>query len=311
MEAKDTSSSSPSNLHPPSNYDEIFMQRSLLFADSLKDLRTIRTQLYSAAEFFEDSYHGNDHDQLLFESLKDYVSKALISTIDHLGSVTSKVDSFLNENVDEVFETNLGVLCMEQRLRTCQTYSDHEGLSQQSLVIQIPKYHKQYHLPDGRFSGAVKAEKAKAETLGLSASIGVSRAHNMRFLHRRGHTQQASVSDFVAFSFTKPALTKGSEKRSRSISPSRFRIKRSGSGSAANQFSTPSFPAMRSGSSIHQSISPSSRQQNPAEGWRSHSLYPEREKRKDIEVYSKKTRNLFKALLSMHKYKNESGPPYR
>ncbi|XP_024995519.1 protein ABIL3-like isoform X3 [Cynara cardunculus var. scolymus] len=295
MEAKDTSSSSPSNLHPPSNYDEIFMQRSLLFADSLKDLRTIRTQLYSAAEFFEDSYHGNDHDQLLFESLKDYVSKALISTIDHLGSVTSKVDSFLNENVDEVFETNLGVLCMEQRLRTCQTYSDHEGLSQQSLVIQIPKYHKQYHLPDGRFSGAVKAEKAKAETLGL----------------RRGHTQQASVSDFVAFSFTKPALTKGSEKRSRSISPSRFRIKRSGSGSAANQFSTPSFPAMRSGSSIHQSISPSSRQQNPAEGWRSHSLYPEREKRKDIEVYSKKTRNLFKALLSMHKYKNESGPPYR
>ncbi|KVH95299.1 hypothetical protein Ccrd_002632 [Cynara cardunculus var. scolymus] len=116
MEAKDTSSSSPSNLHPPSNYDEIFMQRSLLFADSLKDLRTIRTQLYSAAEFFEDSYHGNDHDQLLFESLKDYVSKALISTIDHLGSVTSKVDSFLNENVDEVFETNLGVLCMEQSI---------------------------------------------------------------------------------------------------------------------------------------------------------------------------------------------------
>lgn len=293
MEAKDKSSS---NLHPPSNYDEIFMQRSLLFADSLKDLRNIRNQLYSAAEFFEDSYHRNDHDQLLLESLKDYVSKALISTIDHLGSVTSKVDSFLNENVDEVFETNLQVLCIEQRLRTCQSYSDHEGFSQQSLVIQIPKYHKQYHLADGRVSEAVKAEKAQVESSSL----------------RRGHTQQASVdfpSDFVAFSLTKPASNKGSEKRSRSISPSLFRIKRSGS--AANQFTGPSFPVVRSGSAIHQSISPNTRQQNPAEGWRSHSLYPEREKRKDIEVYSKKTRNLFKALLSLHKYKNDAGPPYR
>ncbi|MFS7987650.1 hypothetical protein Hanom_Chr11g01025391 [Helianthus anomalus] len=27
------------------------------------------------------------------------------------------------------------------RLQTCQTFSDHEGLSQQSLVIQTPKYH--------------------------------------------------------------------------------------------------------------------------------------------------------------------------
>lgn len=121
----------------------------------------------------------------LFESLKDYVSKALISTIDHLGSVTSKVDTFLDENIDEAFETNLRVLCIQQvlkrplqtylkkinivlcfpfmnsrvwfsskllqRLQTCQTYSDHEGFSQQSLMIQIPKYHKQYLLP-GRFS---------------------------------------------------------------------------------------------------------------------------------------------------------------
>lgn len=289
MEAKD-----PSNLHPSSNFDEIFMQRSLLFADSLKDLRTIRNQLYSAAEFFEDSYHRNDHDQLLLESLKDYVSKALISTIDHLGSVTSKVDCFLNENVNEVFDTNLRVLCIEQRLRTCQTYGHHEGLSQQSLVIEIPKYHKKYHLPDGCFSEGVKAEKAKAETSGL----------------RRGHTQQASVdfpSDFVAFSFTKAASNKGSEKRSRSISPSRFRIKRS-----SNQFTSPSFPVMRSGSAIHQSITPNNRQQqNPAESRRSQSLYPERERRKDIEVYSKKTRNLFKALLSIHKYKNDTGAPDR
>ncbi|KAJ9549741.1 hypothetical protein OSB04_022284 [Centaurea solstitialis] len=283
-------------MEAPSNYEEIFMQRTLHFADSLKDLRNIRNQLYSAAEFFEDSYLRNDHDQLFLESLKDYVSKALISTIDHLGSVTSKVDSFLDENIDEVFETNLRVLCIEQRLRTCQSYSDHEGFSQQSLVIQIPKYHKQYRLADGRFSDAVEAEKAKVES---SSS-------------RRGHFQRASVdipSDGGAFSFTKPVSRKGSEKRSRSVSPSRFRIKRSGS--TANQVASPSFPPMQSGPTMRQSISPNTRQQNSSEGRRSHSMYPERERRKDIEVYSKKTKNLFKALLSIHKYKNDTGPSYR
>ena len=50
----------------------------------------------------------------LFESLKDYVSKAVISTIDHLGSVTSKVDTYLDENIDEAFETNVRVLCIQQ-----------------------------------------------------------------------------------------------------------------------------------------------------------------------------------------------------
>lgn len=284
MEAKDTSS--PINgLHSTSNYDEIFMQRSLIFADSLKDLRNIRTQLYSAAEFFEDSYHKNGNDQLLFESLKDYASKAFISTIDHLGSVASKVNAFLDENIDEAFETNLRVLCIQQRLQTCQTYSDHEGLSQQSLMIQIPKYHKQYLLPDGRFSEAVQAEKAKTESSVL----------------RRGRNERNSSefsSGLVAFSFAKATPNKALEKRSRSISPSRFRIKRFGS---VSRSASPIVPIMHSGSVIHRAISPNIPQ-------RSNPMYPERERRKDIEVYSKKTKNLFKALLSIHKYKNDSSP---
>nr|GEZ28713.1 protein ABIL2 [Tanacetum cinerariifolium] len=212
MEAKYTSS--PLNgLHPTTNNDEIFMQRSLIFADSLKDLRNIRSQLYSAAEFFEDSYHKNDNDQLrgrnernssefssglvAFSFAKATPNKALalISTIDHLGSVTSKVDAFLDQNIDEAFETNLRVLCIQQRLQTCQTYSDHEGFSQQSLLIQIPKYHKQYLLPDGRFSEAIQAEKAKAESSGL----------------RRGRNEQNSSefsSGLVAFSFAKATPNK-------------------------------------------------------------------------------------------------------
>ncbi|KAL4570636.1 hypothetical protein LXL04_026295 [Taraxacum kok-saghyz] len=278
------------DLHPPSNYDDIFMKRSLVFADSLKDLRNIRKQLYSAAEFFEDSYHKSDHDQLLVESLKEYVSKAIVSTIDHLGSVGSKVNMFLDENLNEVSEANLRLLCIQQRLQTCQTYSDHDGHLQQSLMIQIPKYHKQYRLPDGSFSEAVQAEKGKEELSSL----------------RRGDMERASTefqSGSVPFSFAKSESNKGLEKRSRSMSPSRFRIKRSGS--AATRSAIMSSPVVSYGSVVQRSISPNT-QQHPLEARRSQpSLYPERERRKDMEVYSKKTRNLFKALLSMHKYKNE------
>ncbi|CAN1250795.1 Protein ABIL3 [Linum perenne] len=130
-----------------SNYDEVSMQQSLLFSDSLKDLKNLRTQLYTAAEYFELSYTNDDQKQLVVETLKDYAIKALVNTVDHLGSVTFKVNDLLDEKVDEVTGTEFRVSCIEQRLRTCQEYIDHEGLSQQSLVINTPKYHKRYILP--------------------------------------------------------------------------------------------------------------------------------------------------------------------
>jgi len=48
------------------------------------------------------------------ETLKDYAVKALVNTVDHLGSVTYKVNDFIDEKVDEVSETELRVSCIEQ-----------------------------------------------------------------------------------------------------------------------------------------------------------------------------------------------------
>lgn len=48
--------------------------------------------------------------------MKDYVTKALISTVDHLGSVAFKVNSFVDEKVDEVSATKLRVSCIEKVL---------------------------------------------------------------------------------------------------------------------------------------------------------------------------------------------------
>lgn len=50
------------------------------------------------------------------DTLKEYAIKALVNTVDHLGSVTYKVNDLLDEKVDEVSGTELRVSCIEQVL---------------------------------------------------------------------------------------------------------------------------------------------------------------------------------------------------
>lgn len=50
----------------------------------------------------------------MVNTLKDYAIKALVNTVDHLGSVTFKVNDLLDEKVDEVSGTELRVSSIEQ-----------------------------------------------------------------------------------------------------------------------------------------------------------------------------------------------------
>ncbi|GAB2299980.1 hypothetical protein Dimus_034026 [Dionaea muscipula] len=90
------------------------MQQSLLFADSLKGLKNLRTQLYSAAEYCELSYTNDEKKQIVVDILKDYAIKALVNTVDHLGSVSYKVNDLLDEKVVEVSGTEFRVSCIKQ-----------------------------------------------------------------------------------------------------------------------------------------------------------------------------------------------------
>ncbi|TVU23058.1 hypothetical protein EJB05_32791 [Eragrostis curvula] len=123
------------------------LQEGVLFSDSLKDLRNLRSQLYSAAEYFEVFYRNNSHKSTVMTSLKDYTVEALVSTVDHLGFVSYKVDNLVSERADEVNETEFRVSSVEQRVRICHQTIDQEGRSQQSLLIKTPKYHRRYILP--------------------------------------------------------------------------------------------------------------------------------------------------------------------
>ncbi|KAG8051656.1 hypothetical protein GUJ93_ZPchr0001g30436 [Zizania palustris] len=107
----------------------------------------LKSQLYSAAEYFELAYTQEEDKQEVMSNLKEYCVKALVNTVDHLGSVSFKVSSLIDQRFDEVADANLGVSCIQQRAQMSQESMDREGLSQQSLVITAPKYHRRYILP--------------------------------------------------------------------------------------------------------------------------------------------------------------------
>lgn len=133
-----------------STREEGQMEESLvIFSETIKDLKTLRSQLYSAAEYFELSYIQDDGKQTVMSNLKEYAVKALVNTIDHLGSISFKVSNLVDQRFDEVTEANLRVSCIQQRTQMSQASMNREGLSQQSLVITAPKYHKRYILPRG------------------------------------------------------------------------------------------------------------------------------------------------------------------
>ncbi|CAM9000845.1 unnamed protein product [Rhodiola kirilowii] len=297
------------------NYDEISMQQSLIFSDSLKDLKNLRAQLYSAAEYFEDSYTNGGQKQLVIDTLKDYAVKALVNTVDHLGSVTTKVNELVDSKVEEVSESEIMVSCIEQRLRTCQSYSVHQGVSQQTLVIQTPKYHKRYLLPAGH------------KTYGANHTVSSPREHTLvekgdrlqprnairatmtipsvSLTSKQAYTGPLNVGQGKqpkVFSVSKTMPKNESEKRN--LSPQRYPLARSGS-----LYTRPSTP-----NPVRPSLSKTTSEQKryPSEPRKSVVTMPMHLLRdganhsgKDLERHTSKSKKLLKSLLSRRKSKKD------
>ncbi|PIN26545.1 hypothetical protein CDL12_00681 [Handroanthus impetiginosus] len=129
-------------------FDEVAMERSKSFVTALQELKNLRPQLYSAAEYCEKSYFNSEQKQMVLDNLKDYAVRALVNAIDHLGTVAYKLSDILEQQTSEISSIDLKVTCLNQKLLTCQTYTDKEGLRQQQLLAIIPRHHKHYTLPN-------------------------------------------------------------------------------------------------------------------------------------------------------------------
>ena len=61
----------------------------------------------------------------MVETLKDYATKALISSVDHLGSVAFKVNTFLDDKVNEFSDTKVRFSNIEHVLKQSESLTNH------------------------------------------------------------------------------------------------------------------------------------------------------------------------------------------
>lgn len=129
-------------------YDEASMQSNRHFYMSLQELKNLRPQLYSAAEYCESSYIFNDQKQVVLDNLKDYSIKAIVNAVDHLGTVAYKLNEVLSQETSEISSAEIRVAALAQRIRLCQEHIRLESLDKQRLNQSNRRYHRHYVLPD-------------------------------------------------------------------------------------------------------------------------------------------------------------------
>ncbi|KAI7725237.1 hypothetical protein M8C21_023756 [Ambrosia artemisiifolia] len=305
---------SSATLPDPTNYDETAMQQTLQFCDNLKDLKNLRKQLYAAAEYFELSYTTDDQKHLVVDTIKDYAVKALVNTVDHLGSVSCKLNHLLGQKMNDFSQTELQLSCIQQRLGTCQGCFDHEGLVEQSSLINTPKYHKRYILPVGEtMKGGIRM-KSMYQGCSLEDaddwhefknSVRATTREKQSFSFRKTRSPSPTQQP-RSFAFADTVTRNNLDKRS--VSPLRFPLLHTGSLS-----SRPTTPSSRPNSrpktpNPSRPTTPSSTGRQRISGCQksaSMRVYSDRDAYKETDQTPSKSKRLLKALLSRRKSKKD------
>ncbi|EPS63873.1 hypothetical protein M569_10913 [Genlisea aurea] len=179
------------------------------------DLRNLREQLYAAAECLESSYDDTqEHKKYLLESSKDYVERAVVSTVDHLGSLADKLSAMLDANATQFSAT---LFSIEQQLSAFHRLTSLGGMSELSLILQPMRHHKHY----ARGGDGLPLPVQVVNGDGIQNNAAASAGH---------------------FDFTKSIPSKKTVRRS--ISPFRFPLRRSESGDDGGRSTSPN-PSQR------------------------------------------------------------------
>ncbi|XP_042418383.1 protein ABIL1-like isoform X1 [Zingiber officinale] len=128
-------------------FDEVSMERSKSFVKALQELKNLRPQLYSAAEYCERSYLNSEQKQMVLDNLKDYAVRALVNAVDHLGTVAFKLTDLFEQQMFDASTVETRISCLSQQSLTCHAYVDKEGCSQHQLSARTLRHYKHYTLP--------------------------------------------------------------------------------------------------------------------------------------------------------------------
>ncbi|CAL9187734.1 unnamed protein product [Musa hybrid cultivar] len=156
-------------------FDEASVERSKSFVKSLQELKNLRPQLYSAAEYCEKSYLHNEQKQTVLDNLKNYAGRALVNAVDHLGTVAYRLTDLFEQQMLDVSTMEMKISCLNQQAFACQAYGDTEGLSKLQMTGRISRHHKHYSLPN---SGRRSLQSSSQWPAGGNANPCKARPHS-------------------------------------------------------------------------------------------------------------------------------------
>ncbi|CAO2171537.1 unnamed protein product [Urochloa humidicola] len=113
------------------------------FDGALRELKDLRSQLHEAAACCEKAFLNTQKKKLILEGTKSYICDAVVAVIDHLGTVSSKLEHKLQEKTD-VTHAERKLDFLKQRLLTCEQYA----ISLKLLTVRgdpdATQYHRRY-----------------------------------------------------------------------------------------------------------------------------------------------------------------------
>ncbi|XXG55854.1 hypothetical protein AAC387_Pa03g3422 [Persea americana] len=113
------------------------------FEKSLQELRDLRSQLNYAADYCEVAFLKAEKKQMVLESTKEYICKAMITVIDHLGNVSANLECLI-DSPDEFSQTELRMDGLQHRLLTCKEFTCELDLAHVRWNSAFSRYHPRY-----------------------------------------------------------------------------------------------------------------------------------------------------------------------
>ncbi|KAI3513748.1 hypothetical protein L1887_11876 [Cichorium endivia] len=138
------SSSNPSQDHKNNSKSEL--ENDTKFKKSLEELKGLCSQLHHAADSYESTFLNSNQKQLVVKNTKEYISNALVTVVDHLGSVSANLDHRLSKTAS-IHQTEVKINFLNQKLMTCQDYSHKIALAKVSSRENIMRYNSRYIKP--------------------------------------------------------------------------------------------------------------------------------------------------------------------
>ncbi|KAI3992636.1 hypothetical protein MKX01_007958 [Papaver californicum] len=118
------------------------------FDKSLQELRDLRTQLHYAADYCETSFLKTEEKRIVMENTKEYICKAIVTVVDHLGSVSANLNRRISESNEALGNDHLRMHCLKQRLLTCKHYSQNLTFSETRWSSNSPRHYPRYIAPN-------------------------------------------------------------------------------------------------------------------------------------------------------------------